>query len=197
MKCFAQYCNSHLCFKVWEQAEEFIPERFDLEGPVPNESNTDFRYTFYLCVKTTLLIVLLSTIDTYQLPGKQPIQSPCYKSCLTSNQSPSLRKATNTHAKMLKWWHLNLQAVLICLMLSPHPSSDGCHLSVCKVISDRHFLSFLHISFLEILCPSSLLTVSEPGHPIIKVAILFPLSLSSFLHPSQFHLFNLFTDDEF
>mgnify|MGYP007109620788 FL=1 len=29
--------------KVWDRAEEFIPERFDLDGPVPNESNTDFR----------------------------------------------------------------------------------------------------------------------------------------------------------
>lgn len=31
-------------YKVWERAEEFLPERFDLEGPVPNETNTDFRY---------------------------------------------------------------------------------------------------------------------------------------------------------
>lgn len=30
--------------KVWERAEEFIPERFDLESPVPNESNTDYRH---------------------------------------------------------------------------------------------------------------------------------------------------------
>lgn len=29
--------------QVWDRAEEFIPERFDLEGPVPNESNTDYR----------------------------------------------------------------------------------------------------------------------------------------------------------
>ncbi|XP_059295327.1 carotene epsilon-monooxygenase, chloroplastic-like [Lycium ferocissimum] len=29
---------------VWERAEEFDPERFDLEGPVPNETNTDFRF---------------------------------------------------------------------------------------------------------------------------------------------------------
>ncbi|XP_062165801.1 carotene epsilon-monooxygenase, chloroplastic isoform X2 [Alnus glutinosa] len=31
-------------YKVWERAEEFLPERFDLEGPVPNETNTDFRF---------------------------------------------------------------------------------------------------------------------------------------------------------
>ncbi|KAG9156147.1 hypothetical protein Leryth_015555 [Lithospermum erythrorhizon] len=27
---------------VWERAEEFDPERFDLEGALPNETNTDF-----------------------------------------------------------------------------------------------------------------------------------------------------------
>ena len=32
-----------LC-KVWDRPEEFIPERFDLDGPVPNESNTDYRF---------------------------------------------------------------------------------------------------------------------------------------------------------
>ncbi|BBN00552.1 carotenoid epsilon hydroxylase [Marchantia polymorpha subsp. ruderalis] len=36
--------NIHHSPAVWERAEEFIPERFDLEGPVPNESNTDYRY---------------------------------------------------------------------------------------------------------------------------------------------------------
>ncbi|KAF7834721.1 Carotene epsilon-monooxygenase, chloroplastic [Senna tora] len=25
-------------------AEKFLPERFDLNGPVPNETNTDFRF---------------------------------------------------------------------------------------------------------------------------------------------------------
>lgn len=30
--------------KVWDRAEEFVPERFNLEGPVPNETNTDFRF---------------------------------------------------------------------------------------------------------------------------------------------------------
>jgi len=37
-----------LIYKVWERAEEFVPERFGLDGPVPNESNTDFRYLFLL-----------------------------------------------------------------------------------------------------------------------------------------------------
>lgn len=36
--------NIHHSSKVWERAEEFVPERFGLDGPVPNESNTDFRF---------------------------------------------------------------------------------------------------------------------------------------------------------
>lgn len=36
--------NIHHSSQVWERAEEFVPERFDLEDPVPNESNTDFRF---------------------------------------------------------------------------------------------------------------------------------------------------------
>lgn len=36
--------NIHHSSEVWERAEEFLPERFDLEGPVPNETNTDFRF---------------------------------------------------------------------------------------------------------------------------------------------------------
>jgi len=29
--------------KVWEKAEEFLPERFDIDGAIPNETNTDFK----------------------------------------------------------------------------------------------------------------------------------------------------------
>ncbi|GAQ83134.1 cytochrome P450 superfamily protein [Klebsormidium nitens] len=36
--------NIHHSPQVWDKAEEFFPERFDLEGQVPNEANTDFRY---------------------------------------------------------------------------------------------------------------------------------------------------------
>ncbi|PWA60478.1 cytochrome P450 superfamily protein [Artemisia annua] len=36
--------NIHHSSQVWERAEEFIPERFDLDGPVPNEANTDYKY---------------------------------------------------------------------------------------------------------------------------------------------------------
>ncbi|CDP15310.1 unnamed protein product [Coffea canephora] len=36
--------NIHHSPQVWERAEDFVPERFELEGPVPNETNTDFRF---------------------------------------------------------------------------------------------------------------------------------------------------------
>ncbi|XP_020248052.1 carotene epsilon-monooxygenase, chloroplastic isoform X4 [Asparagus officinalis] len=36
--------NIHRSSQVWDRAEEFIPERFELDGPVPNESNTDYRF---------------------------------------------------------------------------------------------------------------------------------------------------------
>ncbi|CAM8970656.1 unnamed protein product [Rhodiola kirilowii] len=36
--------NVHHSSQVWERAEEFIPDRFDLDGPIPNETNTDFRF---------------------------------------------------------------------------------------------------------------------------------------------------------
>lgn len=36
--------NIHHSPAVWEDAEAFIPERFDMDGPVPNEQNTDYKY---------------------------------------------------------------------------------------------------------------------------------------------------------
>lgn len=36
--------NIHHSPQVWDNAEEFVPERFDVDGPVPNETNTDFKY---------------------------------------------------------------------------------------------------------------------------------------------------------
>lgn len=44
--------------QVWDRAEEFIPERFDLDGPVPNESNTDYRYPIFFH-----LISIIHTLD--------------------------------------------------------------------------------------------------------------------------------------
>ncbi|KAK6140069.1 hypothetical protein DH2020_026204 [Rehmannia glutinosa] len=35
--------NIHHSAQVWERADDFVPERFDLESPIPNETNTDFR----------------------------------------------------------------------------------------------------------------------------------------------------------
>lgn len=29
---------------MWDDPEEFKPERFPLDGPIPNEQNTDYRY---------------------------------------------------------------------------------------------------------------------------------------------------------
>ncbi|XP_023638222.1 carotene epsilon-monooxygenase, chloroplastic [Capsella rubella] len=36
--------NIHRSSEVWEKAEEFLPERFELEGAIPNETNTDFKF---------------------------------------------------------------------------------------------------------------------------------------------------------
>ncbi|XP_048127206.1 carotene epsilon-monooxygenase, chloroplastic isoform X2 [Rhodamnia argentea] len=36
--------NIHHSPQVWERSEEFVPERFYTEGPLPNETNTDFRF---------------------------------------------------------------------------------------------------------------------------------------------------------
>lgn len=40
----SHHFSNFFFYKVWERADDFIPERFHLESPVPNETNTDFRY---------------------------------------------------------------------------------------------------------------------------------------------------------
>eukprot|EP00887_Chlorella_sp_A99_P003484 scaffold7.g3484.t1 len=35
--------NVHRSPAVWDRPDDFLPERFDLEGPIPNEQNTDYR----------------------------------------------------------------------------------------------------------------------------------------------------------
>ncbi|KAK6147100.1 hypothetical protein DH2020_018012 [Rehmannia glutinosa] len=36
--------NIHHSAQVWERADDFVPERFNLDSPIPNETNTDFRF---------------------------------------------------------------------------------------------------------------------------------------------------------
>ncbi|GMH35814.1 hypothetical protein BSKO_03682 [Bryopsis sp. KO-2023] len=36
--------NLHRSPDVWENPEEYIPERFPVDGPVPNEANTDYKF---------------------------------------------------------------------------------------------------------------------------------------------------------
>lgn len=75
--------NIHHSPKVWERAEEFVPERFDLDGPVPNESNTDFRYIpfsggprkcvgdqFAMLEATVALAILLQRLDFQLVPDQ-------------------------------------------------------------------------------------------------------------------------------
>eukprot|EP00898_Chlorokybus_atmophyticus_P006554 jgi/Chlat1/68/Chrsp1S03031 len=77
--------NIHHSPQVWDQAEEFIPERFgDLEGPVPNESTTDYRYIpfsggprkcvgdqFALLEAVVALAVLLKQFSFELVPGQK------------------------------------------------------------------------------------------------------------------------------
>jgi len=70
--------------KVWDRADEFIPERFDLEGPVPNESNTDYRFIpfsggprkcvgdqFALLEAIVALAVVLQKMDIQLVPDQK------------------------------------------------------------------------------------------------------------------------------
>ncbi|KAH7297621.1 hypothetical protein KP509_25G003800 [Ceratopteris richardii] len=75
--------NIHHSPQVWDRAEDFIPERFDLDGPVPNESNTDFRYIpfsggprkcvgdqFAMLEATVALSMLLQSLDFELVPNQ-------------------------------------------------------------------------------------------------------------------------------
>ncbi|XP_074269141.1 carotene epsilon-monooxygenase, chloroplastic [Silene latifolia] len=75
--------NIHHSAQVWERAEEFIPERFDLDGPVPNETNTDFRFIpfsggprkcvgdqFALLEAIVALAILLQNMDFELVPDQ-------------------------------------------------------------------------------------------------------------------------------
>lgn len=40
---------------VWDRPHEFEPERFPLDGPVPSEQNTDYRYIPFRCAPAWLV----------------------------------------------------------------------------------------------------------------------------------------------
>ncbi|GBF92856.1 cytochrome P450 chloroplastic [Raphidocelis subcapitata] len=76
--------NIHHSPAVWEDAEAFRPERFPLDGPVPNEQNTEYRYIpfsggprkcvgdqFALMEAVTALAVLLRRFDFRMVPGQK------------------------------------------------------------------------------------------------------------------------------
>nr|CAB3500230.1 unnamed protein product [Digitaria exilis] len=76
--------NIHRSPEVWNRADEFIPDRFDLEGPVPNESNTDFRFIpfsggprkcvgdqFALLEAIVALAIVLQKMDIQLVPDQK------------------------------------------------------------------------------------------------------------------------------
>ena len=64
--------------KVWDRADEFVPERFDLEGPVPNESNTDFRseYNLVICCFYPVTSYFRLSSDSFTSSGKSDWTAP-------------------------------------------------------------------------------------------------------------------------
>eukprot|EP00270_Netrium_digitus_P009242 TRINITY_DN2804_c0_g1_i4.p1 TRINITY_DN2804_c0_g1~~TRINITY_DN2804_c0_g1_i4.p1 ORF type:complete len:607 (+),score=185.29 TRINITY_DN2804_c0_g1_i4:22-1821(+) len=75
--------NIHHSPQVWERAEEFVPERFDMDSPIPNEANTDYRYVpfsggprkcvgdqFAMLEAITSLAVLLREFDFALIPDQ-------------------------------------------------------------------------------------------------------------------------------
>ncbi|KAL6905297.1 hypothetical protein ACP4OV_002898 [Aristida adscensionis] len=76
--------NIHRSPEVWDRADEFDPERFDLEGPIPNESNTDFRFIpfsggprkcvgdqFALLEAIVALAIVLQKVDIQLVPDQK------------------------------------------------------------------------------------------------------------------------------
>ena len=50
-----------------------MPERFDLDGPVPNETNTDFRYSFHWNIYVFLLFWGHASLIIKGVGGKVPV----------------------------------------------------------------------------------------------------------------------------
>uniref|UniRef100_A0A0E0BDD1 Cytochrome P450 n=1 Tax=Oryza glumipatula TaxID=40148 RepID=A0A0E0BDD1_9ORYZ len=76
--------NIHRSPEVWDRADDFIPERFDLEGPVPNETNTEYRFIpfsggprkcvgdqFALLEAIVALAVVLQKMDIELVPDQK------------------------------------------------------------------------------------------------------------------------------
>jgi len=75
--------NIHHSPQVWDDPEAFIPERFPLDEPVPNEQTTDYRYIpfsggprkcigdqFALMEGVCAMAVLLKKFDFQLVPGQ-------------------------------------------------------------------------------------------------------------------------------
>ena len=41
--------NIHHSRAVWDDPEAFRPERFPLDGPIPTEQNTNYKYIPFRC----------------------------------------------------------------------------------------------------------------------------------------------------
>ncbi|KAH9671007.1 Carotene epsilon-monooxygenase [Citrus sinensis] len=94
--------NIHHSSQVWERAEEFLPERFDLEGPMPNETNTDFRFIpfsggprkcvgdqFALLEAIVALAILLQNMN-FELVPDQNINMTTGATIHTTNVRPGI-----------------------------------------------------------------------------------------------------------
>ena len=77
--------NIHRSPDVWEQPNDFVPERFSLEDPVPNEQTTDYKYIpfsggprkcigeqFALMEAVVGLAVIIKSFDFELVPGFEP-----------------------------------------------------------------------------------------------------------------------------